>query len=240
MKSISDIQRMAQDREQEVHQLRKVADDRTLEAEKKVLLLNLEKQSLEKALDEAKANLVTREKTIQELQKHLSEYKIDLAQFTSQLQLEKDLRTKSEEKEKCERDERVALSAQMLAMTREHSKYESQMRDDIEKLEKSWEEKKAAAMRESVEKDEKLKECREQITSLIAEKASLKKSLTEQKTALDASKEEEIGRLKGEITVLQERMKSEVENLQSVGIVSEERVRLLEETIRKCEVERKR
>lgn len=163
-----------------------------------------------------------------------------MAQFTSQLQLEKDLRTKSEEKEKCERDERVALSAQMLAMTREHSKYESQMRDDIEKLEKSWEEKKAAAMRESVEKDEKLKECREQITSLIAEKASLKKSLTEQKTALDASKEEEIGRLKGEITVLQERMKSEVENLQSVGIVSEERVRLLEETIRKCEVERKR
>ena len=68
----------------------------------------------------------------------------------------------------------------------------------------------------------------------------MKKSLTEQKTALDASKEEEIGRLKGEITVLQERMKSEVENLQSVGIVSEERVRLLEETIRKCEVERKR
>lgn len=79
MKSISDVQRMAQDREQEVHQLRKVADDRTLEAEKKVLLLNLEKQSLEKALDEAKANLVTREKTIQELQKHISDYKIDLA-----------------------------------------------------------------------------------------------------------------------------------------------------------------
>jgi anion-transporting ArsA/GET3 family ATPase len=79
MKSISDVQRIAQDREQEVHQLRKVADDRTLEAEKKVLLLYLEKLSLEKALDEAKANLVTREKTIQELQKHISDYKIDLA-----------------------------------------------------------------------------------------------------------------------------------------------------------------
>ncbi len=240
MKSISDIQRMAQDREQEVHQLRKDAEDRALESEKKVLLLNVENQSLEKALDETKANCVTRENAIQELQQQLSDSKIDSAQFTSQLQLERDLRARSEEKEKEEHNERVALSAQMLAMTKEHSKAETQMRDDMEKLEKSWAEKHSAAVRESVKKDEKLNEFREEITSLMAEQASLKQSLSEQKTALDASKEEEIGRLKGEITVLHERLKSEVENSQSVGVVSAQRVRELEEAIRKSEVERKR
>ena len=100
MKSISDIQRTAQDREQEVHQLRKDAEDRALVSEKKVLLLNVENQSLERALDETKANCVTREDTIQELQNQVSDSKIDSAQFTSQLQLERDLRARSEEKEK--------------------------------------------------------------------------------------------------------------------------------------------
>lgn len=240
MKSISDIQRTAQDREQEVHQLRKDAEDRALVSEKKVLLLNVENQSLERALDETKANCVTREDTIQELQNQVSDSKIDSAQFTSQLQLERDLRARSEEKEKEERNERVALSAQMLAMTKEHSKAEIQMRDDMEKLETSWTEKYDAVVKESGKKDEKLNQRREEITSLMAEQASLKQSLTEQKTALYASKEEEIGRLKGEITVLQERLKSEADNLQSVGIVSAQRVRELEDTIRKSEVERQR
>lgn len=240
MKSISDIQRMSQDRENEVYQLRKDAEDRAVESEKKVLSLNAENQSLEKALEETKANFVTRENTIQELQQQLSHSNIDLAQFTSQLQLERDLRARSEEKEKEEHNERVALSAQMLAMTKEHSKAETQMRDDMEKLEKSWTVKHSAAVRESMKKDEKLNECREEITSLMAEQASLKQSLSEQKTVLDASKAEEIGRLKGEITVLQERLKSEVANSQSVGVVSAQRVRELEETIKKSEIERKR
>eukprot|EP00984_Skeletonema_dohrnii_P013827 scaffold5779_cov205-Skeletonema_dohrnii-CCMP3373.AAC.4 len=240
MKIISDIQRTAQDREQGVHQLRKDAENRALESEKTVLSLNVEKQSLEKSLEETKAQCATHENTIQELQQHLSESKIESTQFTSQLQLERDLRARSEEKEKEEHNERVALSAQMLAMTKEHSQVETQMRGDMEKLEVTWSEKHAAAVRESAEKDEKLNECREEITSLIAKQASLKQALSEQKTALDASKEEEIGRLKGEITVLQEKLKLEAENLESVGIVSAQRVRELEETVRKSENERKR
>jgi len=240
MKSISDIQRTAQDREQGVHQLRKDAEDRALESEKTVLSLNVENQSLEKALEETKAQCATHENTIQELQQHLSESKVESTQYTSQLQLERDLRARSEEKEKEEHNERVALSAQMLAMTKEHSQAETQMRGDMEKLEVSWSEKHAAAVRESAEKDEKLNECREEITTLIAKQASLQQALSEQKTALDASKEEEIGRLKGEITVLQEKLKLEVENLESVGIVSAQRVRELEETVRKSENERKR
>jgi len=240
MKSISDIQRTAQDREQGVHQLRKDAEDRALESEKTVLSLNVENQSLEKALEETKAQCATHENTIQELQQHLSESKVESTQYTSQLQLERDLRARSEEKEKEEHNERVALSAQMLAMTKEHSQAETQIRGDMEKLEVSWSEKHAAAVRESAEKDEKLNECREEITTLIAKQASLQQALSEQKTALDASKEEEIGRLKGEITVLQEKLKLEVENLESVGIVSAQRVRELEETVRKSENERKR
>ena len=225
MKSVSDIQRTAQDRERELHQLRKVAEDRATEAEKKVLSLDLENQSLGKALDEGKAAWLARDNTIQELQTQLSDSKVDSAQFTSQIQLERDLRARSEEKEKEERNERIAISSQMLAMTKEHSTVETQLRDE---------------MTESVKKDEKLSECREQITSLLAETVSLKQSLSEQKTALDASREEEIGRLNAEITVLQERMKSEVEKMRSVGTVSEQRVRELEESIRKSEAERKR
>lgn len=240
MKSVSDIQRTAQEREREVNRLRKVAEDRATEAEKKVLSLDLENQSLGKALDEVKTACLARDNTIQELQTQLSDSKVNSAQFTSQIQLERDLRARSEEKEKEERNERIAISSQMLAMTKEHSKMETQLHDEMKKLDESWEERYAAAMTESVRKDEKLSECREKITSLLAETVSLKQSLSEQKTALDASKEEEIGRLNAEITVLQERMKSEVEKMQSVGDVSKQRVIELEESIRKSEAERKR
>ncbi|KAL7494093.1 hypothetical protein ACHAWT_004624 [Skeletonema menzelii] len=240
MKSISEIQRTAQDREQEVQQLRKDAENRALDSEKNVLSLNIEKQSLEKALEETKANCVSLENKVQDLLQQVSESKIESTQLTSQLQLERDLRSRSEEKEKEEHNERVALSAQMLAMSKEHSRAETQMRNDIEKVEVSWSEKHAAAVRESVEKDEQLKKCREEIISLIAKQESLKQALSEQKTALDATKEEEIGNLKGEITLLQERLQSEVENLKSAGITSVQRVRELEDTIRKSEVERKR
>jgi len=240
MKSVGDIQRTAQDREQEVNQLRQLAEDRALESEKKVVSLIAEKQSLEKAMEDTKASCVTRENYIQELLQQLSGSKIESTQLTSQLQLERDLRSRREEREKEEHNERVALSAQMLAMTKENGRTETQMRDKMEKIEVSWSEKHAAAMRESVEKDEHLSKCREEITSLIVKEASLKQALSEQKTVLEASKEAENKRLKEEITLLQERLQSEVDKLQSDGIVSAQRVRELEDTIRESEVERKR
>ena len=240
MRNISDMQRTAQDREKEFHLMRKDAEDRALESEKKLLSLNVEKESLEKVLDETKAGNMKSDSTIQELNQQLSESKISFAQLTSQLQLEKDLRAKCEIKEVEERNERVAVSAQLLALTKEHSKAETQLRDDMEKLEESWIAKYNAAVEESDTKDEKLNECREEIASLEVERVSLKQALSEQKTALDTSREEEIGRLKGEVTALQERLKSEVEHLQNDGAVSAQRVRELEENIRKSEVERKR
>lgn len=240
MKSIGDIQRMAQDREEEVHQLRQFAEDRALESEKKVVSLIAEKQSLEKAMEDTKAGFEARESNVQDLLQQLSESKIESTQLASQLQLERDLRSRSEEKEKEEHNERVALSAQMLTISTEHGRKESQIRDKMEKIEFSWSEKHAAAVRESAEKDERLQKCREEITSLIAKQESLKQALSEQKTALEASNEAENRRLKDEITVLQERLQSEVNRLQSDGIVSAQRVRELEDTIRKSEVERKR
>ena len=126
MRNINDMQRTAQDREKEFHLMRKDAEDRALESEKKLLSLNVEKETLEKTLDETKAGNAKSESTVQELNAQLSEAKIGFAQLTSQLQLEKDMRAKCEAKEAEERNERVAVSAQLLAMTKEHSKAETQ------------------------------------------------------------------------------------------------------------------
>ena len=216
-KSRSENQRTAHNREKEVDQLRKDAEDRALELEKRVLSLNVENKSLAKALEEANANCTSQQTEIQDLLQQVSESKNELKQL-SQLKLERDACSRSEEREKEERNKRVAAETQMCNM--------------MKKNEVSW----SIAERESVEKDEQLNKCRDEINSLRAKQESWKQALSEQKTALDASKEKELRILKEEITLLRKCSLSEAEKLQA----SAQRVRELEDTIRKSEVERKR
>ena len=118
MKSIGDIQRSSQDREQEVANQRKAAEDKAAAAEgqvvecrEKLLSLGYEKKSLEEALETSKVSCAAHVNTITSLQTEIAESRINTVQHDTQLQLEKDLRAKAEEKENEERAERIALAA---------------------------------------------------------------------------------------------------------------------------------
>lgn len=244
-KSIGDIQRSSREREQEVHALKKAAEDRATNAEKqlaehreKLLVVGYEKKSLEDALEIAKTSCSGNNSLIHSLQKEVADAKVESAQREAALQLEKELRDKAEEKEKDERMERIAISSQMVAVTQEHARSEAQLRESMDSMERRWSEKYALAMEESKQKEEELERCREAITSLEAQQISLKESL--ENALSDSSKEEEIGRLKGEVNVLKDRLKTEICKQVSAGAVSEEKVRELEELIREGQAERKK
>jgi len=247
LKSIGDIQRSNQDREQEVATQRKAAEDRATVAEsqavkcrEQIISLDHEKKTLEEALESSKITCTTHESTITNLQKEIADSKVEHVQNDSQLQLERDLRSKAEEKEAEERAERVALAAQLNAQVQEHATSEKQLRESMESMERTLTEQIRLKEGEATSKDAEIAKCKETITGLEAHQLSLKQSLNEQTSMLSASKEEEIGRLKGEIANLESKLKSEVNKLESAGIVSQAKVEELEEIIRKGQVERKR
>lgn len=247
MKSIGDIQRSGQERELDAANQRKAAEDRATAAESQVaecreqlLSLGYEKKSLEDALETAKAACTTQQSTIDNLQKEISDSKIETVQHDSQLQLERDLRAKAEEKEADERAERVALAAQLNAQVQEHAQSEKQLRESMESMEKKLSEQIRVKEEESKMKEAELTKCKEIITALDANVASLKEALSDQKSMLETTKEEEIGRLKGTIANLESKLKSEVEKLQSAGVVSDAKVHEFENIIRKGKEERKR
>jgi len=247
LKSIGDIQRSNQDREQEVSNQRKTAEDRASAAEntvvkcrEQIIALDHEKKTLEEALEASKTACTTHESTITTLQKEIADSKVEHVQNDSQLQLERDLRSKAEEKEAEERAERVALAAQLNAQVQEHATSEKQLRESMESMQATLTEQIRLKEEEVTSKDAEIAKCKETITGLEAHQLSLKQSLNEQTSMLSASKEEEIGRLKGEIANLESKLRSEVDKLESAGIVSQAKVEELEEIIRKGQVERKR
>ena len=240
MKGITDIQRSGQEREQELSNLRKEAEDKAANAEKqarecreKLVALSYEKKSLEDALEAAKSTGISCKSTIQTLQKEITNIQAEIV-------LQKELRSKSEEKEKEERSERIALSAQMVALTQEHALSEVQLRESMDTCERQWSKKYQLVMEDLRSKEIKLQSANKKITGLESQQASLKEALSEQKTVVVASKDEEIGRLKGEVNVMKERLNAEVTKLQSVGMTSEEKVKELEEIIRLGHEERRK
>ncbi|KAL9190447.1 hypothetical protein ACHAXT_007658 [Thalassiosira profunda] len=247
MKSFGDIQRSGQEREQEAANQRRVAEERAVAAEgqavdlrEKLAALTTEKKSLEDALERSNAACASHEEKVATLQKEVAASKVDTVQHDSRLQLERDLRTKAEEKEAEERSERIALAAQLSAQLQEHALAQKQLRETIEEAEKSHAEQIRLKEDETRAKAAEVHQCQETITALEARQLSLKESLSDQKSLIDGEKENEIGCLKGTIANLESRLRSEVERSQSAGVVSEARVRELEEIIRKGQVERKR
>ena len=240
MKSVGDIQRSGQDREVVVSNRLALAESQVVECRETILALGYEKKSLEEALEAAKSACSTHEITIASLRKEISETKLGSAHHESQLQLERDMRSKAEEKASEERAERIALAAQLNAQLREHVQSEKQLRESMESMRRNMMEQIHLLSQENENKDGEIKKCNEVIAGLEAHQLSLKKSLSEQKSMLDASKEEEIGRLKGEIANLESRLTSEVKNLQSAGMANEAKVQELEAIIQQGLLERKR
>jgi chromosome segregation ATPase len=240
MRSVGDIQRTGHEREQEMANRLALAESQVVECREKILSLGYEKKSLEEALDAVKSTCSAHEFTINNLRKEISESKLGSAHHESQLQLERDMRSKAEEKANEERAERIALAAQLNAQLREHVQSEKQLRESMESMRRNMTDQIHLLGQENENKDGEIKKCNEVIAGLKAHQLSLKQSLSEQKSMLDASKEEEIGRLKGEIANLESRLTSEVRNLQSAGVASEAKVQELEAIIQQGLLERKR
>ena len=243
VKSIGDIQRSGKDREEEAAIQRKAAEERATAAEgqlvecrEKLSSLGYEKKSLEDALEVARTACATHESTIANLQSEIATSKVEHVEHDTQLQHERDLRSMAEEKANEERAERIALNAQLNALSQE----EKQLRESIKDMKRTMMEQIRLKDEETKSKDAEITKYQETITALEAHQQSLKQSLSNQTSMLASSKDEEIGNLKGEIANLESRLKLEVEKLQSTSLVSEAKVQELEEIIRKGQVERKR
>jgi len=247
MKGISDIQRSGQEREVEANASRKAAEEKSAELESIVAkirgensMLEYEKCSLKESLEHAKAELAAAEGSIHKLKAEISADRSGITSLESKLEIERELRSRAEDKESEERRERVACSAQMVAMTQEHARVEAQLKESNEGLERQWREKLAAQMEVFKKKENELLEEKEINTALEGELTSLKQALNDEKNKENAKSAEEIGRLNGEINVLKERLKAESEKSMSLGQATAEQVAALEAQIREGQAERRR
>merc|ERR1711862_85078 len=118
MKSIREIQTSAQTRDEGANKPRREAESKvaTLETQLAVVTgeLNVfthEKSSLQENLDSARDEAGVALKSLEDLKLRVDELKTDLNEKTANLTLEKDLRARSDKKEREERNERIALSA---------------------------------------------------------------------------------------------------------------------------------
>lgn len=240
MKSVSDIQRCGQVREEGLTNRLEAAERQVVQCREKILALGFEKKSLEEALEAAKSACTTHEIAIASLRKEISDSRLGSTYHDSKLQLERDCLTKAEEKAREELDKQIALSTNLNAQLTEHVQSEKQLRESMESMRRNMTEQIHLLEQESENKDREIMECREIIAGLEAHQLSLEKSLSEQQSIMEASKEEEIGRLKGEIANLESRLMSEVSHLQNAGMANEAKVQELESLIRQSVLERKR
>ena len=89
-------------------------------------------------LKSTKAETVRSEETMFDLKYNIEKIKKGLNSQSSQLQLEKELRRRSDQKEQEEHNERIALSYQMVAMTKEYAQVKAQLREGNESLDRKW------------------------------------------------------------------------------------------------------
>jgi hypothetical protein len=118
--------------EEEANKMRKEAEKTVMELNSDNSLLLHENEMLKDALDASKAEFVQAHQANQALNTELEKIKHEMGSNSSTLQLERELRSRSEQKEREERNERIALSAQMVAMTKEHTQLEAHLRQTNE------------------------------------------------------------------------------------------------------------
>ena len=222
MKSLGDIQRSGQAREEEANTQRKEAEGKVSDLERtladtrgEISVLTHEKTALAESLAKAKEELEGADGSVKELKSQIDGFRSEISTQAAQLALEKELRTRSEQKESEERTERIALSAQMMAMTKQHALMEAQLNEANEILEAKWRKQFKAQEELIQQKEDALTESLETVTGLEGEIASLKEALSDKKSKQEAEHAEEISKLNGEIRRLEGRVKAEEEKLAS-------------------------
>ena len=247
MKSIQDIQSAGQRREEDANKQRRDAESKVSELEKTLAVtkgelnvFNHERSTLKDTLDGAKQE---RQKALDKLdgmKDQVDELKADLNSTMSQLTLEKELRARSEQKEREERNERIALSAQMVAMTKEHSSMETTLNESKDVLETKWRRQIEVEEDKLKDKQKELDGAKERLIGLKGEIEALKNALKDEKNIASAENAEEMGRLAAQIEIMKERLRSEENRSAALGHASESKVDSLEKTIREGQAERRR
>uniref|UniRef100_A0A7S2L2Q0 Spindle pole body-associated protein Vik1/Cik1 microtubule binding domain-containing protein n=1 Tax=Leptocylindrus danicus TaxID=163516 RepID=A0A7S2L2Q0_9STRA len=219
-------------REENATQARKEAEDALVQAREEVTTLVYENKSMKDRVNSA-------EERSMKLVTDNAEMKVKSSTLEAQLKVETELRGRAEQMESTERNERIAMSAQMLAMAKDHAakeaKFKGQFEDEILELREKIE----ADSELMKEKEERLSIHRETITLLEEEKVSLKNALT-QKDRTEVNIIEENGQLRGEVAVLKEQLKNSHAKAAEMEAGLNEKICSLEEKIREGEALRRR
>jgi chromosome segregation ATPase len=247
MKSIRDMQTSGQAREEEANKLRREAEHRVNELEKSLAVtkgeLNVflsEKSTLKDTLESTKAERREALDNLKDSKEKVDDLKDKLNSAQSQLTLEVELRARSEQKEAEERNERIALSAQMVAMTKEQAHMETTLTEAKEGVEQEWRSQLKAQTEKYEEKEKELAKSRETIIGLRAEIETLQISLAQEKSEAIAENAQEMSKLQAEINILKERMRAEEMRVAVLNNNSEAKVHKLESQIREGAAERRR
>jgi len=247
MKSIREMQNSAQEREDVANNQRKEAEAKVLELETKMAVtkgeLNVfthEKSSLRDSLEAARTERSEALKSLEELKLRVDEIKTELNATESSLTLEKELRSRSDQKEREERNERVALSAQMAAMTKEHAQMETQLNEAKECLEGKWKDKLEDKEKEFKLKEQEITDAHEIIIGLQGEIDELKVSLQNEKSEAVAEAAGKMSKLTAEINILKERIRAEEEKAVQNGEESKKLQISLESQIQEGRAERRK
>ena len=247
MKSIQDIQATGQSREEAANKERRTAEKMVSELEMTLAVtkgelnvFNHERSTLKDTLDSAKQERVTALQKLDVMKDSVDELKADLNSTMSQLTLEKELRSRSEQKEREERNERIALSAQMVAMTKEHASMETTLNDSKDVMETKWRKQIEAEQDNFNTKQKELDNAKETIIGLRGEIEALKMALKDEKNSASAENAEEMGKMSAQIEILKERLRAEENRSMALGHSSEAQVEKLEANIREGQAERRR
>jgi len=247
MKSIKDIQNAGNSREENLNKVRREAEVKVNELEKSLAtaegtinLLSHEKSSLKESLDNMKQERDDAMKELNEVKKDYDDLKTSLNSEKSQLVLERELRIRSEQKEHEERSERIAISAQMVAMTKEYAQMEAQLKDASTFEEVKWRKMMEGQEEKLASKENELKLALEEQMALHVQIDALKQALQTEKTFAVADTTEEMSKLKGELLVLKERMKMDGEKIAAQDIANLRKIKELETQIQESQAERRR
>jgi len=199
-----------------------------------------EKSTLREDLEAARKDRTDALKSLEELKLRVDDIKTELNSTESNLTLEKELRARSDQKEREERNERIALSAQMVAMTKEHAQMETQLNEAKEVLEGKWKEKLEAQEEALKLKEQEIADTQEIIAGLKGEIDALKISLQNEKSVAVAEAAGKLSKLTAEINILKERIRAEEEKAVQNGEAAKKLQASLEAQIQEGRAERRR
>jgi len=249
MRNLGDMQRSGEARESEANELRKRAEEKAAlmerslaEAKEKLAAIDVEQKTTQGTVESIKKELMESRDLIVEMKNREKLLKSDLNTAGAQLKVEQELRTRSEQKENEEKTERVAMSAQLMALTKDHARMEAHLAECNEAMELKWGEKLNEQTRICELKENQLGESQQKIAGLEGEIETLKMALKDVKGGMieGTDQTEQLRKLNGEIAATKEKLKLEEQRCIAIEERYKGRIKVLEEEIRKGQAERRK